>query len=461
MDDSWRVTEPVMGGPINGSIIPSFLGHVASRMDVGIFRDVLRLQSRSKLCQRLQTLIEELPPQARRLITASGLSHLPVTMHTSIDAPLISAFVERWQPDTNTFHMPFGEMTIMLHDVERILRIPVEGQMVSRETELEDLLVYCSFTFQGCSMEEVMGKHYSRGGILNESILECISPTSPPEESARAWLWLMLGSTLFVDKSGNRCRPNCLTELWDDMDSIPDYSWSSATLAYLFRQLGIASRGSSQGLSGCLTVLQTWIYEYFPCLRPHSEPMITDSTVPRASVWSICPQERSTDRLHNIRARLDRLTSAEVAWLPFGHDPCSLVPRTSYAGLIRYRDIEEPYMPQRVLRQLGFVQRIPSPIILPNTAIRSWEWIHYKVDHGRVGSQNQWESFPDMHQIPIHRYIRATTDPSAADEGYMQWFVPHSHPQLLQESTGEGDGPPIPPRSSSQYVSDVTLYLFI
>ncbi|CAN0876836.1 Protein MAIN-LIKE 2 [Linum grandiflorum] len=42
-------------------------------------------------------------------------------MTTSLDTPLLQAFIERWQPDTNTFHMPFGEMTVMLHDVWYIL----------------------------------------------------------------------------------------------------------------------------------------------------------------------------------------------------------------------------------------------------------------------------------------------------------------------------------------------------
>ncbi|RYR52516.1 hypothetical protein Ahy_A06g027427 [Arachis hypogaea] len=49
----------------------------------------------------------------------------------------ISAFVERWHPETHTFHIPFGECTITLQD----LGLPIDGEAVSgRLTDFENLM---------------------------------------------------------------------------------------------------------------------------------------------------------------------------------------------------------------------------------------------------------------------------------------------------------------------------------
>jgi hypothetical protein len=34
----------------------------------------------------------------------------------SYDAPLIATFMDRWRPETHTFHLPVGEMTLSLED---------------------------------------------------------------------------------------------------------------------------------------------------------------------------------------------------------------------------------------------------------------------------------------------------------------------------------------------------------
>ncbi|CAI0435387.1 unnamed protein product, partial [Linum tenue] len=42
----------------------------------------------------------------------------------------------------------------------------------------------------------------------------------------------------------------------------------AGALAYLYRQLGIASQAEAKGVTCCLTLLQCWIYNHFPTLRP-------------------------------------------------------------------------------------------------------------------------------------------------------------------------------------------------
>jgi hypothetical protein len=44
------------------------------------------------------------------------------------DAPLIAAFMDRWRPETHTFHLPVGEMTLSLEDAAMLVGLPCAGQ---------------------------------------------------------------------------------------------------------------------------------------------------------------------------------------------------------------------------------------------------------------------------------------------------------------------------------------------
>ena len=103
-------------------LIPRYEGHIAKAIFEGSERTppILECLTRKKSLEviiRLQDMSDEL----YRVLPAIPLGRLPYIMHQHIDSSLITTFVERWQPDTNTFHMTWGEMTIMLHDVQRIL----------------------------------------------------------------------------------------------------------------------------------------------------------------------------------------------------------------------------------------------------------------------------------------------------------------------------------------------------
>ncbi|KAL0403852.1 UNVERIFIED_CONTAM: Serine/threonine-protein phosphatase 7 long form [Sesamum radiatum] len=51
--------------------------------------------------------------------------------HIEIDTHLITALVERWRPETHTFHFSVGEATKTLQDIAVIWALPVEGNTVS------------------------------------------------------------------------------------------------------------------------------------------------------------------------------------------------------------------------------------------------------------------------------------------------------------------------------------------
>jgi hypothetical protein len=44
------------------------------------------------------------------------------------DAPLIAAFMDRWRPETHTFHFPVSEMTLSLGDTVMLGGLPCAGQ---------------------------------------------------------------------------------------------------------------------------------------------------------------------------------------------------------------------------------------------------------------------------------------------------------------------------------------------
>ncbi|CAI0429311.1 unnamed protein product [Linum tenue] len=54
------------------------------------------------------------------------------------DASLITALVERWRPETSTFHLPFGEVTITLEDVVTLSGLAIDGDAVVVDIPDED-----------------------------------------------------------------------------------------------------------------------------------------------------------------------------------------------------------------------------------------------------------------------------------------------------------------------------------
>ena len=97
------------------------------------------------------------------------------------------------------------------------------------------------------------------------------APQEAVERYARVWLWHLLGGFLFPDGSGNTISWMVLPILGQQWENIAQYSWGSAALGWLYRQLCDACwrDGNDSNLGGCAYLLQIWIWERFPVGRPY------------------------------------------------------------------------------------------------------------------------------------------------------------------------------------------------
>lgn len=180
-------------------------------------------------------------------------------MFTNVNRSLISAFVERWHPETNSFHMPFGEMTVTLHDVALILGLPVvdRTRMVTATMSRSVLIHSIELELQMSATD--LRSNMVHGGIRLIRLQEhCATHLFEDQVEAQCFLLYVLGCTLFVDKSASSVNAHIMESLLEP-GIISEYAWGAASLAYLYRQLGLASRADTSQIAGCLPLLEVYI----------------------------------------------------------------------------------------------------------------------------------------------------------------------------------------------------------
>lgn len=178
---------------------------------------------------------------------------------------LITAFVERWHPETNTFHMPFGEMSITLLDVEQILGVRCSGEPVRPvvvDENVERTMIELLAPGVDLGLLEAIGVDGidSKSLIMSTMWMVGRNPSSmTPALRASCYLAYLFGSTLCPNKSGNMV-PAKVVALFNDLERASNLAWGAATLAFLYDQLGKASRAKAKQLSGCMTLLEVISY---------------------------------------------------------------------------------------------------------------------------------------------------------------------------------------------------------
>lgn len=179
-----------------------------------------------------------------------------------IDKGLISAFVERWHRDTNSFHLPIGEMTITLDDVSSLLHIPITGAFFSVNIFNKDDAAELLGELLGVSLAAAYAEfNLTRTTTVRYSWLLDVYHQRCADQhwqmAARAFLLFLVGCTLFSDKSAFAVSVAYL-ECFRDLNSCGGYAWGAAALAYLYDNLREASMHQTRTVSGYLTLLQVF-----------------------------------------------------------------------------------------------------------------------------------------------------------------------------------------------------------
>ncbi|EOA39489.1 hypothetical protein CARUB_v10008092mg [Capsella rubella] len=321
-----------------------------------------------------------LDPLVCKKLIEFGLYGVYKVAFIQLDYALITALVERWRPETHTFHLPAGEITVTLQDVNILLGLRVDGPAVTGTTKYvwadlcEDLLG------QRPGPKDLHGSHVSLAW-LRENFRNL--PSEPDEATlkchTRAFVLALMSGFLYGDKSKHDVALTFLP-LLRDFDEVAKLSWGSATLALLYRELCRASKRTVSTICGPLVLLQLWAWERLHVGRPGRLKAVGVSYMdgingplpdPLGCRWraSLSHKENPRGGLDFYRDQFDQQKDEQVIWQPYTPDLLGKIPVICLSGQNIWRtvaplicfDVVEWHRPDRVLRQFGLHQTIPAP----------------------------------------------------------------------------------------------------
>ncbi|KAK1646780.1 hypothetical protein QYE76_064585 [Lolium multiflorum] len=336
-----------------------------------------------------------------------------------MNAAALTALVDRWRPETHTFHLRAGEMTPTLQDVSMILGLPIQGEPLCMNTasdgwrgQMEDLIGMAPPAPEDPKERTPAGAPFlwirTHFGTCSKGANEDTVRTS-----TRVYLWYMISRTLFADSGGKLahwCWLKALTVLEHP------WSWGTAALAYLYRQLDEACRRTgSGGIGGCLLLLSVWSWDRLSVGRPrilNERPWPHYRNNPdREPTWAYLwdnVSEMTSDPMVMYRhytEELDTLTAEQVDWEPYGTyyhigaGMADLNPKcTEEARFWRMRCplicmwLVEYHQPHRVMRQFGLYQECPPQWQDTDHAL-------HRLDRQRQRKITNW---------PVHHRIHVT-----------------------------------------------------
>ncbi|CAN1179297.1 Protein MAIN-LIKE 2 [Linum perenne] len=191
-----------------------------------------------------------------------------------------TALIERWRPETNTFHLYHGEATITLEDIHFITGLSIDGLPVTSDnlipTTNEDLAAYVGSLLGKTPATSDLNSGrikmtwlrsnfaYREGDIGDDDIAKI-------HQYCRAYIIDFLGSCVFADRSGAYAHLFFLP-LLADLHRVGEFAWGAAALSWMYRELGRTAFQIESGttadhigdIGGWMAVVQVWALERHP-----------------------------------------------------------------------------------------------------------------------------------------------------------------------------------------------------
>ncbi|XP_058768762.1 uncharacterized protein LOC131642513 [Vicia villosa] len=194
-----------------------------------------------------------------------------------------------------------------------------------------------------------------------------------------------------------------------------------------------------------------WIYEHFP--------HICEQNTQHCAAADPCARRCKARQTHprgviEYRRRLDAQPLDDVIWTSYTghHNHLPFDVSYLYSAYVKWESHMARHLPERCLRQYGYIQGIPRPV--PETP---------------AGGIDQWFQ---SHILSSPREIIETSvavqQPRQCQDGYLEWFLSVSHPRVIPSavtfdvpgpSGSRATSPPPPPPpagdqdSRLQYIS--------
>nr|AAV59303.1 unknown protein [Oryza sativa Japonica Group] len=321
------------------------------------------------------------------------------------NAPALTALVDRWRPETHSFHLPSGEMTITLQDVAMILALPLRGHAVTGRTETPGWHAQVQQLFGiPLNIEQGQGGKKKQNGIplswLSQNFSHLDDDAEPwrVECYARAYILHLLGGVLFPDAGGD-----IASAIWiplvTNLGDLGRFSWGSAVLAWTYRQLceACCRQAPSSNMSGCVLLIQMWMWLRLPIGRPkwrqsftpwpYNEPDMEKTVAYLFESTATAHAHRDVAYKHYVN-EMDCLQPQHIEWLPYHTNEASSLTLNSMCNrdsdyfmyqcpLICFWAVEY-HLPHRVMRQFGKKQDWPVEDISTGVELHKYDRVRTK-----------------------------------------------------------------------------------